>query len=307
MPSASSPSLVLVGPPIGASPWILDRLCAEVGARIDGSVVVPAFGPMPSAERYLFSHYMYFLRALVRRRLPAGARCDVIVTHLEPWKHRVPDAVVAVGLRRASTIHCMNRVSAERLVGLGVPRTRVRLLPFGFDPRVFFPSGAASAGGTDVGLCAAYYPRKAPERIRAVIEAMPQRRFRLLGRGWEGTSALSQLRRLPNFSYEERPYDAYPAFYRSLDVFLSLSRLEGGPVPLLEAMACGVVPVATATGFAPELLGRGGGGRLVSVDAGVPEIVRAIDGASGDPAVLSRAVAHCAWDSVAASVRADDL
>lgn len=307
MSVASGPPLVLVGPPTGASPWILDRLCAEVRTRIDGSVIVPASDPLPSADRHLFSHYIYFLRALVGGRLPVGARCDVIVTHLEAWKHRVPDAVVAFGLRRAATVHCMNQGTAERLIRRGVPRARVRVLPFGFDPRLFFPSGSSSTSGTDVGLCAAYYPRKSPERIRAVVAAMPHRRFRLLGRGWEGTAALTQLRRLPNFSYEERPYDTYPAFYRSLDIFVSLARLEGGPVPLIEAMACGIVPVATATGFAPDLIRRGGGGRLVPVDATVAEIVRAIEGATGDSSALSQAVAHCSWDSVAAALSGDDL
>ena len=37
-------------------------------------------------------------------------------------------------------------------------------------------------------------------------------------------------------------------------VFASLSLHEGGPMPLLESMSCGVSPVVTNTGFAYDVL-----------------------------------------------------
>ena len=66
-----------------------------------------------------------------------------------------------------------------------------------------------------------------------------------------------------NFTYhEDRPYEEYPSLYREMDVFVSPSFLEGGPVPLLEAMLSNIVPVASNTGFCPDLIEVGKNGFL---------------------------------------------
>jgi glycosyltransferase involved in cell wall biosynthesis len=45
-----------------------------------------------------------------------------------------------------------------------------------------------------------------------------------------------------------------PTFYNSLDVYLICSRIEGGPVTLLEAMACGIPVVTTPVGHVTEIV-----------------------------------------------------
>jgi glycosyltransferase involved in cell wall biosynthesis len=52
-------------------------------------------------------------------------------------------------------------------------------------------------------------------------------------------------------------------FFGEADVFLSLSRLEGLPLTLLEAMGVGIWPISTPTGIAPELLVHGENGHLL--------------------------------------------
>ena len=54
------------------------------------------------------------------------------------------------------------------------------------------------------------------------------------------------------------------AFYRSLDVYVCASRVEGTPNPCLEAAACGVPIVSTAVGNMPELIRDGHNGFLVA-------------------------------------------
>jgi len=66
--------------------------------------------------------------------------------------------------------------------------------------------------------------------------------------------------RLLDFSRE--PWNAYAAF----DVFLMPSRNEGLPLTLLEAMACGVPPVAMRVGGIPEVLTHPALGWLVQAD-----------------------------------------
>jgi len=46
------------------------------------------------------------------------------------------------------------------------------------------------------------------------------------------------------------PRDAMPNFYRDLDVLVVTSRSEGGPLPLMEALCCGVPVVTTHVGLA---------------------------------------------------------
>lgn len=52
-------------------------------------------------------------------------------------------------------------------------------------------------------------------------------------------------------------------FYRSLDVYVCASRVEGTPNPCLEAAACGVPVVSTPVGNMPELIRDGWNGLLV--------------------------------------------
>lgn len=53
--------------------------------------------------------------------------------------------------------------------------------------------------------------------------------------------------------------------YSRMDLYAMLSRSEGTPMPLLEAMASGVAPIATPTGAALELIEEGANGFFVSV------------------------------------------
>lgn len=50
------------------------------------------------------------------------------------------------------------------------------------------------------------------------------------------------------------------SFYNALDALLMTSRNEGGPAPVLEAMACGVPAVASRTGIVPKVVVTGENG-----------------------------------------------
>jgi len=56
-----------------------------------------------------------------------------------------------------------------------------------------------------------------------------------------------------------------PSFLRKIDILLFLSRREGMPVAVLEAMASGLPIVSTPVGGVPELVKEGKNGFLVSV------------------------------------------
>lgn len=54
--------------------------------------------------------------------------------------------------------------------------------------------------------------------------------------------------------------------YRALDAYVVASRTEGGPVPLLEAMSCGLPVVTTPVGMAPDCVADGQNGLVVPRD-----------------------------------------
>jgi glycosyltransferase involved in cell wall biosynthesis len=56
-----------------------------------------------------------------------------------------------------------------------------------------------------------------------------------------------------------------PTLYGALDAYLCTSRVEGGPVPVLEAMACQRPVISTPVGHVPELLEDGCNGLLIPV------------------------------------------
>ncbi len=60
-----------------------------------------------------------------------------------------------------------------------------------------------------------------------------------------------------------RTEDEMRAFYRSLDVYVCASRVEGTPNPCLEAAACGVPVVSTVVGNMPEMIEDGENGFLL--------------------------------------------
>jgi hypothetical protein len=53
--------------------------------------------------------------------------------------------------------------------------------------------------------------------------------------------------------------------YQALDAYWVTSRIEGTPVPLLEAMSCGVCCLSTKVGVAPEIIIDGENGHLVDI------------------------------------------
>jgi len=61
------------------------------------------------------------------------------------------------------------------------------------------------------------------------------------------------------------PLERLPDYHRALDLYVSPSLEEGGPVGVLEALATGTPVVATRTGMAPDIMKDDREGRLVDV------------------------------------------
>lgn len=62
-------------------------------------------------------------------------------------------------------------------------------------------------------------------------------------------------RRLADRAETRVPFDEMPEFYRTLDVLVCTSAIEGTPNPVLEAIASGAAVVSTDVGIVPEFFG----------------------------------------------------
>jgi glycosyltransferase involved in cell wall biosynthesis len=292
---AGAADLVFVTPPTVSQGWILDAICREVGARLPGvRVAYCPFGTqLPLARRYFFSHYMYYIGSISALRPVRLGRSYVFATHLEESKHGVSNRLLARALNGCDGVVCMNSGLRQDLIALGTAADKLAVVVGAADSGVYLPHERQEAG--TVGFCSAYYERKSPDLVLDIVRGLPHRRFALLGKGWEKYPRFAEMSALPNFSYVDTSYANYPGHYARMSVFVSASQLEGGPIPLLEAMMSNAVPVASRTGFAPDVIRHGENGFLFDVGTAAEDVCRLIEQAFVLQANVHDTVRHCDW------------
>jgi glycosyltransferase involved in cell wall biosynthesis len=271
---------------VSARGWILEKICREI-AEASGLTYSFVYSerndsitaPIPRARAYFFAHYAIYAFALAAHPELHGASLFVWFTHPDFGKGIGLDDLV-YALQQADLIFTANAQHAAALAVMGIPRAGIRTIYGGADPAHF---RGKPRGNGKVAFVGAYYERKRPEQMIALIRAMPDVPFLLLGPSadsvqnqellWSNYTRYAELRTLSNLEIIETEYEDYPRHFAGIDVFASLSALEGGPIALIEAMMANAVPVVTRTGFAEELVRHGQNGFLVSLDAEIAEIV----------------------------------
>jgi glycosyltransferase involved in cell wall biosynthesis len=208
--------------------------------------------------------------------------CVTTIHHIEP--SYAPEAISINS--RADNIMIVSEMWRSALISRGVPADRIFLMPNGVDTRVFRPPGESersrlrhSMGFTpdEVVIGFSGQPgrdngwRKGLDVFIYALKILVGQGLRIAvvvgGPGW-GT-AIAKIRAM-GIKVNKRPYvliaeDGAP-MYRALDFFWVTSRIEGGPVPLMEAMSSGVCCISTKVGIAPEVIQDGINGCLVDIE-----------------------------------------
>ncbi len=208
-------------------------LAALGGARDLGVPVVQTFGSLGAAEQ---RHRMPQAPSPARIRLEAGIA-------------RSADVVLASSAEEQAD-----------LARMGVPRTRVRVVPCGVDTQRFSPEGpAAERNGRPRLLCAE--PLTATRGLEVAVRALAEiPDAELVITGGPGRAELSQdpaYRDLRKIARKLRVHDRLvftgrisaddlPALLRSADLLVSTAPYEPVGMAAIQAMACGT-PVVTAT------------------------------------------------------------
>lgn len=119
--------------------------------------------------------------------------------------------------------------------------------------------------------------RKNPVIIKQVIENHPNYNFIIHGENWENLwGSLSKQPR--NLEIRKFNFELHPDLIRRASCLLTISELEGGPYPTLEALASGTPVVASRTGWNPELVNERNGSLIEDLNSST-EIGLAIENA----------------------------
>lgn len=205
---------------------------------------------------------------------------DVVQFPSTSWVHR---RIIVGNLAQPKIVCATSRFLAERVLELGVPESRIRVVPFGVDVERFQPATRPDREQVTIGTVKSLRPVYG---IDILIRAVAELRARLRRRGGDGAPDCrlviagagpqrAELERLAR-SLEVGQYVSFlgpvahedvPAVLRTFDIFAVLSRSEGFGLAAAEASACGLPVVATEVGGLGEVMDGGRSGVLVAPDS----------------------------------------
>ena len=186
-------------------------------------------------------------------------------------------------LAAADMVIALTPAAADRLLRDGIPASRIRVIPPGYDPDLF--AADAPDPFPDLGLPrVGYVGRIAPQKdVGTLISAFGRVAgpacLLIVGDGPGRRAAEAQARRLagPVRFTGFAPHAQVPAVLRHIDLLVLATRYEELPSVLIEAMAAGLPVIASRVGGIPALVEDDVNGLLVP---------------PGDPAVLAAAISR---------------
>ncbi|MFM6454654.1 MAG: glycoside hydrolase family 99-like domain-containing protein [Planktothrix sp.] len=204
--------------------WIMHRMAEEIQKHM-GAENVRINEDWEEAEIHYYINYGYF------RDQPKNGIKVANFTHYDP--QNLAEKFVQVA---KEVDHCIaiSKATADILADFGIPTAKTTVIVIGAD-KCFQPLltlgvvGRTYAGG-----------RKGEDIVKALLEDQElMRRVRIV--------ATNDSWGAPVWQFDDRA-----DFYRAIDYLLVPSRLEGGPVPFMEALACGTMSIAPEIGVIPQ-------------------------------------------------------
>lgn len=231
-------------------------IAAPAGTRLTRS-----FRPSRAAD---VRHYH---RATLERRLLPRSLLTVHHDPREPTAWLAFDQVVA-RCREVPIVHCLNRTQAAMLADHGIGH--VRVIPHGVDREVFpLPERPRRWHGGPLRL--GLFSRRHPDGVKGetLFEGLlthldPERvSFVFVGEGRWREAALVRQHGFTAAHWERVPYRLMAHIVAGIDALLIVSRLEGGPASLPEALGNALPVLATPVGMCPDFIRDGDNGLLL--------------------------------------------
>ncbi len=251
----------------------------------------------------------------------------IIVT----WYHVVPNHHYSNFSKLAPCVdiwHTSNQFSKSQLIDLGISNKKIVVIPIGVDREFQVKTspeckkqlrtsyeieedawviGSFQKDGNGWGEGNQPKLVKGPDVLCDALELLSKKRklFVLLSGPSRGyvKKRLKQSSIPYHHEYFETPSDILP-FYQMCDQYIIASRVEGGPIQMMEAMAAGIPVVSTNMGMPADYMVDGENGFLVpseDVEAITKASLRLIENFSQREAFISAArntVASLFWDKI---------
>ena len=183
------------------------------------------------------------------------SRNRVYLTHLNEG-HILSDFQVNA-LQYCERLLVQNVGMENLLTSLGISKEKILRAPGAVNRETYRPSEKIPESQY-VLFSGDFKYRKNPELIARVIESMPDTNFIVHGQNWE-IFPPQFLSGLPNLKRIDFKLESQPQLIRQASTYVSLALIEGGPYPVLEALASGTPVVATDTGFCAEFVNNSNG------------------------------------------------
>ncbi|MHC4744882.1 MAG: class I SAM-dependent methyltransferase [Planctomycetota bacterium] len=173
----------------------------------------------------------------------------IMYTHVQEDKKEG----LAEACYRADVVFAMSHKGKSELIELGVPSEKIWVAYCGANHVI--------GRQRNIGIVATIQPdgRKRSHILLDLIWKMdkkylPITRFVLLGHGWEDMSQ-KMANAGANVAWEkELLHEDLVQTYQNFDILISPGYMEGGPLPLIEALKCGVPVLSEKVGFAHDFL-----------------------------------------------------
>jgi glycosyltransferase involved in cell wall biosynthesis len=252
--------------------------------------------PLPDYDAYFFSYPTIFKYYLAKKSKKFEGKSIILYPHNEPEMGTISEQVQLLSKAYRTYFYC--KADADNLISNGLSPHKVLIANCAVDIDCINSKKVVRNNQTIV-LASKFGPRKGGELLPPLVKMLREWNFVIMGRGWETFLKREKIFDLPNLTYVKFNKKNRAKFFSSAKIFLSLSNLEGGPVPLIESMSMGVIPISTSTGFAPEFIRDGVNGFLLPINPDPKLIVakiRSINQLSEKP---EYAVSHLTWDRIA--------
>ena len=212
--------------------------------------------------------------------------------------------------REAAVVHCLNTTQRLVLSEQGIAHARV--VPHGVDRRIF-PLPKEPRRWTGPRLRLGFFSRRYPSgykgehRFEGLLTQLDPDRvaFVLVGAGRGHEAQLALARGFAVECWEHLPYRLMGEIYARIDALLIMSRVEGGPASLPEALGAGVPVICTRAGMCVDFVHDGVNGIFIEgrPASDAAQIMALLDNGGGPVAALNRgafeaAVAVPSWDRV---------
>ena len=256
---------------------------------------------LPESDGYYFVFHQYFYRAIRHNPHILNKKNIVMYTHPNFTFSYSKNHVIWC-LNKADKVVCLNSTVQQELIDAGLKAEKTVLIHIASNPNFFYPHDRKTGS---VGFCSAFSDRKNPEMIYNLVKNMPERQFYLIGRYWDRYEKFDELISQSNFTYfDNEDYEKYPDLYNKIDIFVSPSYLEGGPVPILEAMLSNCFPIASKTGFGPDVIQHGKNGFLFDAETDFNEVMELINQADDKSIDVRETALEHSWENCSKKIDA---